>query len=143
VDFSAISAVARYRLTVTLVRQIKRLLGRIFIMKPKRFSSDRFNSRRPARLVASGTTKSRERLCSQAKISAAPIPPEVIQKSSIYTCSACQKPIKKDKYLLKACEKYWHEGCLKCDRCHGKLGELGTTFFQKSDMNLCRQDYLE
>ena len=61
----------------------------------------------------------------------------------IYTCSGCNKPIRRDKFLLKACDKYWHENCLKCDRCHSRLGELGSTLYHKADMILCRQDYLE
>lgn len=60
-----------------------------------------------------------------------------------YICSGCNKPIKRDRYLLKACEKYWHENCLRCDRCHSRLGELGSSLYFKSNMNLCRQDYLE
>lgn len=60
-----------------------------------------------------------------------------------FVCSGCGKPIKRDKFLLKACDKYWHENCLKCDRCQSRLGELGSTLYFKADMNLCRQDYLE
>lgn len=60
-----------------------------------------------------------------------------------YTCSGCKKPIKKDKYLLKTCNNYWHEDCLRCDRCHDRLAELGSTLYTKSSMNLCRKDYLE
>lgn len=48
-----------------------------------------------------------------------------------------------DKYLLSACDKFWHESCLKCDRCEAKLGELGSSLYCKSSMVLCRQDYLE
>lgn len=64
-------------------------------------------------------------------------------KKLMKTCSGCNKLIKKDKYLLKACEKYWHENCLRCDKCHRKLGELGPSLFCKSNMNLCQRDYLE
>lgn len=60
-----------------------------------------------------------------------------------HTCKGCNKPIKRDKYLLKTCNNYWHEDCLRCDRCHGRLGELGSTLYTKSSMNLCRKDYLE
>lgn len=64
-------------------------------------------------------------------------------KSKIaYSCAGCNQQIK-DKFLLNACDKYWHESCLKCDRCQAKLGELGATLYYKSEMNLCRQDYLE
>lgn len=61
----------------------------------------------------------------------------------VFVCSECEKPILRDKFLLRACDKYWHENCLKCDRCHGRLGELGSTLFCKSNMKLCRHDYLE
>lgn len=61
----------------------------------------------------------------------------------VYVCAGCNKPIKRDKYLLKACDQYWHENCLRCDKCHTRLGELGSTLYNKSNMNLCRQDYLE
>lgn len=60
-----------------------------------------------------------------------------------YVCAGCNKPIKRDKFLLKACDQYWHENCLRCDKCHTRLGELGSTLYNKSNMNLCRQDYLE
>lgn len=61
----------------------------------------------------------------------------------LHTCSGCNKLIKKDRYLLKASDKYWHENCLRCDKCHRRLAELGPTFFCKSEMNLCQRDYLE
>lgn len=60
-----------------------------------------------------------------------------------YVCSGCNKVILKDKYLLKACNKYWHENCLKCDRCKCRLGEIGSTLYDKSNFILCRQDYIE
>lgn len=63
-------------------------------------------------------------------------------KSSEYTCFGCQKPIR-DRFLLSACDKFWHDSCLKCDRCQAKLGELGSTLYEKGSMNLCRQDYYE
>lgn len=65
------------------------------------------------------------------------------KNSFAHVCSGCNKPIRRDKFLLKACDKYWHENCLKCDRCHSRLGELGSTLYCKSNMNLCRHDYLE
>lgn len=60
-----------------------------------------------------------------------------------YTCSGCQVPIRSDRYLLKACDKYWHEACLRCARCQVRLADLGASFYCKSDMYLCRRDYLE
>uniref|UniRef100_A0A8C6D9T5 LIM domain only protein 3 n=1 Tax=Moschus moschiferus TaxID=68415 RepID=A0A8C6D9T5_MOSMO len=37
-------------------------------------------------------------------------------------CAGCNRKIK-DRYLLKALDKYWHEGCLKCACCDCRLGE--------------------
>lgn len=68
---------------------------------------------------------------------------KIPHSTSGFTCSACNKQIKRDRFLLKACDKYWHEACLKCDRCHARLAELGNTLYCKSNMHLCRQDYLE
>ena len=65
-----------------------------------------------------------------------------VKSETSQTCNACNELIR-DKFLLNACGKYWHEECLKCDRCHAKLGELGATLYNKSNMNLCRQDYFE
>lgn len=66
-----------------------------------------------------------------------------IQTKTPVTCAGCKKLIKRDKFLLMANDKYWHENCLRCDRCNIRLGELGSSLFHKNDMNLCRQDYLE
>lgn len=63
--------------------------------------------------------------------------------SNHYVCSGCNKVILKDKFLLKACNKYWHENCLKCYRCKCRLGEIGSTLYDKSNLILCRQDYIE
>ncbi|CAH7429601.1 Lmo3 [Phodopus roborovskii] len=38
-------------------------------------------------------------------------------------CAGCNRKIK-DRYLLKALDKYWHEDCLKCACCDCRLGEL-------------------
>lgn len=59
-----------------------------------------------------------------------------------HTCAGCKQPIR-DRYLLNACNKFWHDKCLKCDRCQARLGELGPTLYEKGNMNLCRQDYYE
>lgn len=56
-------------------------------------------------------------------------------------CNAC-KQIIKDRYLLKAVDKYWHEDCLKCSCCDCRLGEVGCTLFTKAGLLLCRRDYL-
>lgn len=64
-------------------------------------------------------------------------------KQSYKTCAACNKQIKRDKYLLRACDKYWHENCLKCDRCRSRLGELGSTLYTKANMILCKSDFMD
>ena len=56
------------------------------------------------------------------------------------SCCACDKLIQ-DKYVLRACNKFWHEQCLKCDRCHERLIDLGSSLYEKAEMKLCRQDY--
>lgn len=59
-----------------------------------------------------------------------------------FNCSGCNQMIK-DRFLLSAGDKYWHDDCLRCDRCQMKLGELGSTLYERDKMNLCRQDYFE
>ncbi|XP_003738800.1 LIM domain only protein 3 [Galendromus occidentalis] len=56
-------------------------------------------------------------------------------------CTGCQKPIR-ERYLLKALEQFWHEDCLKCACCECRLGEVGSTLFTKSNLILCKRDYL-
>uniref|UniRef100_A0ABI7ZY15 LIM domain only protein 3 n=3 Tax=Boreoeutheria TaxID=1437010 RepID=A0ABI7ZY15_FELCA len=54
--------------------------------------------------------------------------PEGIQMLSVQPdtkpkgCAGCNRKIK-DRYLLKALDKYWHEDCLKCACCDCRLGE--------------------
>ncbi|OBS67922.1 hypothetical protein A6R68_03537 [Neotoma lepida] len=46
-------------------------------------------------------------------------------------CAGCNRKIK-DRYLLKALDKYWHEDCLKCACCDCRLGEVrfvGTNWY--------------
>ncbi|XP_058401902.1 rhombotin-1 [Diceros bicornis minor] len=56
-------------------------------------------------------------------------------------CAGCHRKIK-DRYLLKALDKYWHEDCLKCACCDCRLGEVGSTLYTKANLILCRRDYL-
>ena len=56
-------------------------------------------------------------------------------------CAGCHKAIV-DRYLLKAVDRFWHEGCLKCSCCDGRLDQLGQTLFVKANRLLCRMDYL-
>lgn len=56
-------------------------------------------------------------------------------------CAACLKPIR-ERYLLMALDKQWHEDCLKCACCDCRLGEVGSSLFTHSDKILCRRDFL-
>ncbi|KAG9509374.1 Rhombotin-1, partial [Fragariocoptes setiger] len=59
-------------------------------------------------------------------------------------CSGCRQDVSKERFLLRALDQYWHEQCLKCDRCQCRLGETsGFTLYSKSDMILCRHDYIK
>lgn len=56
-------------------------------------------------------------------------------------CAGCLKPIR-ERYLLAALDKRWHEDCLKCACCDCRLGEVGSSLFTHSDKILCRRDFL-
>ena len=56
-------------------------------------------------------------------------------------CFGCRQPIT-DRFLLSAMDVLWHENCLKCSCCGCRLGDVGTTFFTKSNHMLCKRDYL-
>uniref|UniRef100_A0A2K5DLX4 LIM domain only protein 3 n=1 Tax=Aotus nancymaae TaxID=37293 RepID=A0A2K5DLX4_AOTNA len=43
-------------------------------------------------------------------------------------CAGCNRKIK-DRYLLKALDKYWHEDCLKCACCDCRLGEVWISLY--------------
>ena len=40
-----------------------------------------------------------------------------------FRCSGCMKVIK-ERFLLKALDRLWHEDCLKCSCCDCRLGEV-------------------
>ncbi|OQV23929.1 putative LIM domain only protein 3 [Hypsibius exemplaris] len=56
-------------------------------------------------------------------------------------CGECGNAIL-DRYYLEALDKKWHEDCLKCACCDCRLGEVGSTCFEKANLVLCRRDYL-
>lgn len=56
-------------------------------------------------------------------------------------CAACARPIR-ERYLLEALGKQWHEDCLKCACCDCRLGEVGSSLFTHSNKLLCRRDFL-
>ncbi|KAI5703436.1 hypothetical protein M8J75_011707 [Diaphorina citri] len=56
-------------------------------------------------------------------------------------CASCGKRIT-ERFLLKALDLFWHEDCLKCGCCDCRLGEVGSTLYQKANLILCKRDYL-
>lgn len=58
------------------------------------------------------------------------------------SCAGCGQAIW-DRTLLSALDKNWHSHCLKCYCCGGRLADLGPSLFLRSNMLLCRQDYLK
>lgn len=61
--------------------------------------------------------------------------------TQMIVCAACSKPIR-ERYLLEALDKQWHEDCLKCACCDCRLGEVGSSLFTQADKILCRRDFL-
>lgn len=57
-------------------------------------------------------------------------------------CAGCGGPIV-EKTLLSALDRFWHIACLNCSCCGLRLDELGSSVFVRSNMLLCRQDYLK
>lgn len=90
--------------------------------------------REPGRAV--GTCSKECRVC-LAGVPMLSVQPKGKQKG----CAGCNRKIK-DRYLLKALDKYWHEDCLKCACCDCRLGEVGSTLYTKANLILCRRDYL-
>lgn len=66
---------------------------------------------------------------------------ELAPSNSDNVCAGCLKPIR-ERYLLVALDKRWHEDCLKCACCDCRLGEVGSSLFTHSDKILCRRDFL-
>lgn len=48
-----------------------------------------------------------------------------------------------DRYLLKVLDMFWHEDCLKCNSCNCRLVEAGPSLYIKSNLILCKKDYLK
>lgn len=99
----------------------------------------------PSKRMRPGQIETARRICARPTILPAELEPkdEEQSKKHIQTCSGCHKLIKKDKYLLRVCDEFWHENCLRCDKCNRRLGELGPSLYRKSNMYLCQRDYLE
>ncbi|XP_071844624.1 rhombotin-2-like [Apostichopus japonicus] len=60
---------------------------------------------------------------------------------SMLECQGCKQWIR-DRYFLRAMEKYWHEDCLSCDLCQCRLGEVDCHLYTKLGRKLCKRDYL-
>ncbi|KAL1124194.1 hypothetical protein AAG570_001964 [Ranatra chinensis] len=60
---------------------------------------------------------------------------------SVKVCAGCGGKIL-ERYLLHALDRYWHNSCLKCSCCGAMLGEIGSSCFTKSNMILCKTDYI-
>lgn len=56
-------------------------------------------------------------------------------------CAGCRKRIT-ERFLLKALDLFWHEDCLKCGCCDCRLGEVGSTLYNRANLILCKRDYL-
>ncbi|XP_054761660.1 rhombotin-2-like [Lytechinus pictus] len=67
---------------------------------------------------------------------------EVLNVNPSYLeCHGCKESIK-DRYFLRALDKYWHEDCLSCDLCQCRLGEVDCHMYSKLGRKLCKRDYL-
>uniref|UniRef100_H3D8A4 LIM domain only 1 n=1 Tax=Tetraodon nigroviridis TaxID=99883 RepID=H3D8A4_TETNG len=56
-------------------------------------------------------------------------------------CAGCNGKIR-DRFMLQALDRYWHEDCLKCACCDCRLGRVGSTLYTRANLILCRRDYL-
>lgn len=56
-------------------------------------------------------------------------------------CAGCNGKIR-DRFMLQALDRYWHEDCLKCACCDCCLGRVGSTLYTRANLILCRRDYL-
>ncbi|KAH9519271.1 LIM domain only protein 3 [Bulinus truncatus] len=82
-----------------------------------------------------------QRLLGPVPMSGVSMSPGVMKSSKHQECMSCKKPIT-ERFFLKAMDQYWHEDCLKCSCCDCRLGEVGSTLFNKANLLLCRRDYL-
>ncbi|BES88491.1 LIM domain only 4 [Nesidiocoris tenuis] len=59
----------------------------------------------------------------------------------VKVCAGCGGKIL-ERFLLHALDRYWHNSCLKCTCCGAMLAEIGSSCFTKSNMILCKNDYI-
>jgi len=79
--------------------------------------------------------------CGDVESSAPATPATTGQASGRAACHGCGRPIK-DRWLLSAVGRSWHENCLRCSYCQCALAAVGSTLFARADLLLCRRDYL-
>ncbi|KAJ8791014.1 hypothetical protein J1605_021108 [Eschrichtius robustus] len=108
---------------------LARPVGREFSLSLKLYALERRHNLAAGSLDCKKVTKSSIQMLS--------VQPDTKPKG----CAGCNRKIK-DRYLLKALDKYWHEDCLKCACCDCRLGEVGSTLYTKANLILCRRDYL-
>lgn len=56
-------------------------------------------------------------------------------------CAGCNRKIR-DRFMLQALDRFWHEDCLKCACCDCRLGRVGSSLYTRANLILCRRDYL-
>ncbi|KAK9509931.1 hypothetical protein O3M35_004818 [Rhynocoris fuscipes] len=61
--------------------------------------------------------------------------------SGVKICAGCGSKIL-ERFLLHALDRYWHNSCLKCSCCGAMLADIGSSCFTKSNMILCKNDYI-
>uniref|UniRef100_A0A0K8SF66 LIM zinc-binding domain-containing protein n=2 Tax=Lygus hesperus TaxID=30085 RepID=A0A0K8SF66_LYGHE len=59
----------------------------------------------------------------------------------VKVCAGCGGKIL-ERFLLHALDRYWHNSCLKCTCCGAMLADIGSSCFTKSNMILCKNDYI-
>ncbi|XP_073987488.1 uncharacterized protein isoform X2 [Rhodnius prolixus] len=59
----------------------------------------------------------------------------------VKVCAGCGSKIL-ERFLLHALDRYWHNSCLKCSCCGAMLADIGSSCFTKSNMILCKNDYI-
>lgn len=92
-------------------------------------------------LINGGTTPAAGNLSAAASsVSAAPNPMGTAGGTA-RECAGCRKRIT-ERFLLKALDLFWHEDCLKCGCCDCRLGEVGSTLYNRANLILCKRDYL-
>lgn len=62
-------------------------------------------------------------------------------QQQVKVCAGCGGKIV-ERFLLHALDRFWHNSCLKCTCCGAMLADIGTSCFTRSNMILCKADYI-